>query len=91
MGEFKVIKKEPAPLVNLDKILWFGKHKNKSIRDIIDSEEGGPNYIRWLIGQDVIELDTNGEEYLENCEGDQESIYPPYNDEPPEFGDGRYG
>jgi len=88
MGDYKVIKKEPAPLVTIDEVLWLGKHKGKTIRDIIDNEQGGPNYIRWLINQDIIELDTVGEDYLVNCQQDQEGIYPDYEDAP-DFGDGR--
>ena len=70
MGDFKVVEKEPAPLVTLDDTVWFGKHKDKVIRDIIKNEDGGSQYIRWLIEQGIIELDCEGEEFVEeNKEG----------------------
>ena len=70
MGNFKVQIKEPAQLVTLEKIIWFGKHKNKSIKNIIDNEDGGANYICWMINSDIIELDVDGVSYLEDAENE---------------------
>ena len=68
MGNFEVVKKEPAQLVSLAKIIWFGKFKNKSIKTIIKDEVCGFNYIRWMIDSDIIELDVEGEELLQAWE-----------------------
>jgi len=61
MPEFKVIKSE-CELVSLDKVLWFGKHKGKTIRQVIESGEG--KYIQWAIEKELFELDCNGEDFL---------------------------
>ena len=61
MPYFKV-EKDKVELVNLDKILWFGKHKGKTIRAVI--EEGNGHYIQWCVQQEMFELDCDGEEFL---------------------------
>lgn len=62
MPHFKV-EKDKIELVGLDKILWFGKHKGKTIRQVIN--DGNGSYIQWAINQEMFELDCNGEEFLE--------------------------
>ena len=64
MGKYVVVKGEPS-LVNLGKELWFGKHKGKTIRQIIDDHECF--YIEWCIQKEIFELDCAGMDYLEDA------------------------
>lgn len=61
MPKFRVEKDKPE-LVDINKVIWFGKHKGKTIKQIIESGEG--HYIQWCIQQEIFELDCVGEDFL---------------------------
>jgi hypothetical protein len=75
MPEFKV-EKEKCQLVTVDKVIWFGKHKGATIRQILD--KGDYQYIEWCIQQEIFELDADGEELLSEsrmANGESEDIF----------------
>jgi len=45
--------------MGLESIFTFGKHKNQQVADVIEDD---PDYIRWVVENNVIEFD---EETLE--------------------------
>jgi len=57
MGEYRVGKDEPR-ILGLDDVLWFGKHKDKTVNEVINE---APGYLIWCINSGIFELDSDAE------------------------------
>ncbi len=67
-------------IINLETVLWFGKHKGKTVEEVID--EGESSYIQWAIGEGIFQLDEAAEDYLEENMYDEEQSGPDMGDDP---------
>ncbi len=47
--------------MDLGHIFTFGKHKNEQVEDVIEDD---PEYIRWLIENDVVQFDDEALELI---------------------------
>lgn len=47
--------------MKLESIFTFGKHKNEQVEDVIEDD---PEYIRWLVENDVVQFDEETLELL---------------------------
>jgi len=48
--------------LTLESIFTFGKNKGKQVEDVIEDD---PNYIAWLVEEDIVEFDDEIYELIE--------------------------
>lgn len=56
-------KKKEYPPMSLVKEFRFGKYKHLTVENVINQDAG---YIKYMIGEKIIELDNEAYEYFEN-------------------------
>jgi len=61
LGKAKKEEKVPAQIMGLDDLFTFGKHLNEQLEDVI---EDNPDYIEWLIKNDVVIFDEEALEFI---------------------------
>lgn len=60
---YKDVYKFPT-ITDKDYVLRFGKHKSKSIGELIDTE---PEYLLWCVERDILDLDHKLIDKIEQC------------------------